>query len=379
MKFETTAGELKTALRTLSKVAQSNFASPILNCVLIDGSLIRACNLDIDIAVTVPVRRAKGSACIPCRPLANLVSHIDAGEVIRIETGEQGATISFSGGRYDLPTMDPADFPSISVDSATARDVDGAALARAINFVAPCVSREETRYYLNGVHLDGDVVVATDGHRLACHPLGFDCGDLTGSIIPIYAVALLANLPPAQRIAVRKDPYPTMEITMAGVVMKIRLIDGNFPDWRRVVPKFEDGSTELALERGKFLRMLRRVSSVTMRGWACGVLAWAGGRVAPAIDRAEVDVSVREHLTADISGAAGSQAFNVRYLTHVLTILRSETVTMRTGDPRGPVLWRGEGDAFVVLMPMRELGKGGEMARGLLADLEAVDQIGAAA
>ena len=124
-----------------------------------------------------------------------------------------------------------------------------------LRLAAICASTEETRYYLNGVyvepHEDGVLLVATDGHRLVC--LHDPDGAATGPAIIRTDKRFLRecktakneSVPRLVRISgtvagVYNDPEWTPD-SVALTQMSDALIDGTFPDWRRIVPEYHEG------------------------------------------------------------------------------------------------------------------------------------------
>jgi DNA polymerase-3 subunit beta len=134
--------------------------------------------------------------------------------------------------------------------------------------VAHAVGKEETRYYLQGVHLeagkDGFTMVATNGHKLLCafQPYGehMPSDHMQSVIIPASLIA---------KIKIKKKAYPWAELTVDGDNLTFdymgetyggKAIDGLFPDWRRVVPGTVSGET--AQFNGDYIATLQKAGNV---------------------------------------------------------------------------------------------------------------------
>lgn len=377
MKFETTAGLLLSGLRALSPVIERRRRStiPILETVRFDGRSISGTDLDIEVTVEVPASRAAGTACIAHRPLLNLVRHIPADEIIAISAGEDGATIAFPGARYDLPSLPASDFPEWPSAEMKQVEFDGAGLKKALVFASRFVSTEATRYYLNGVCLDTHVAVATDGHRLGAHPLGFDGEALERCIIPTKVVRMLTAVGAAKSMAVKTDGFPSMALGFDGMSIRTKLIDGTFPDWPRVVPKFEPDAPRVSFDRSELSRVLARMVSLVNIRQPGITLSWDSGRVV-AVGKEYLQGTVRERLTRSSSTGAGLACFDAWYLRSILSSFPAEKVTLQTNDSGSPSMWRGDGEAYAVLMPMRSADEG--LAKSTLTDWQA-DELGVAA
>jgi DNA polymerase-3 subunit beta len=379
MKLETTASILTKALRQMTAAIGSRNTIPILGTVLIDGNAVRGTDMDVELSISIPATKAGGSIAIDHRSLFALVRNIPGDDTVTVEGGKEGATVSFSSGRYDLPALPASDWPKLVVENTIPAAADGDGLKKALSFTSPFISIEETRYYLNGVCLDGDVAVATDGHRLGCHPAG-DFRAFDRPIIPRKSVGLLTSLPAAKTIEFSTSK-PAASFSFDGATLKTKLIDGTFPDWRRVVPRAEPAS-RLTLDSIQFGRVVRRMAALLKGREAyagCATLVWNGdGRIALVGKRGGGEVAAREYVSgATVEGAPGVASYNAGYVGSLLNAIRSKTVTVSIIDGGHASLWRGDSEAFCLLMPMR--GGDDAFAFATLSEWAHVSAIGRAA
>lgn len=367
MKLETTARVLKSALTVVGRVVERRSTIPILGMVKFAGGAVTGTDLDTEISVKLPASRFEGAACLPLHTLVHLVSHLSPDETVRILAGDQGATVSFSSGRYDLPTSEVAEFPEFAMAEPAPIVLDGERLKKAITFVATFISTEETRYYLNGVHISDDAAVATDGHRLGWHRLGFDGAPFDKAILPRRLVdTLIASPAPKSALLARGR----IGFEMEGMSVRSKLIDGTYPDYRRVIPTMSENAARLAVDRQSFLKMMARLSAMGTERFGAGVtLAWDDERLAVAAKFDFGEATARETLAVLLPSTAGTSTYNARYLASAMRRLRSDVVTMFCEDGGGPSVWRGDDDSFVVLMPMR--GASEDIAANLLTSLQA--------
>lgn len=353
MKLETTAAILTGALRTLSGVIERRNTIPILGTVLFDGNSVRGTDLDLDLSISIPATQAGGSIAIDHRSLYALARNIPGDETVVVEGDNSSATVSFSTGRYDLPSLPASDWPELVVGDTAVAEIDGDALRKALIFTSPFISTEETRYYLNGVCLDGEVAVATDGHRLGCVPTGSDFGSFDRPIIPAKAVRLLASLPAPKAISLATD-RPGISIVTDGARLSAKLIDGTFPDWRRVVPANADKASKVTVDRVGFMKSMARIAAAMGATRPYVTLAFDAARLAVSGTRAG-EMVAREYVSdVEIAGQGQIIAFQARYIADLLKVFASDRVTATITDPNSPTIWRGEnGDAYAVLMPAR--------------------------
>ncbi len=367
MKLETTARILKSALTVVGRVVDKRNTIPILNMVKFADGAVTGTDLDNEVSVKLPSSGFEGAACLPLHLLARLVSHLAPDEIVRISTTDKGATISFSTGRYDVPTIDVDDFPEFTMAEAAPIVLDGERLKKAVTFVSSFISKDETRYYLNGVHISEDAAVATDGHRLGWHPLDFDGGAFGKAILSKRLVdTLIAS--PAPKSALLGNGKVSFE--MEGMSVRSKLIDGTYPDYRRVIPTMSENAARLAVDRRALLKLMARVSAMGAVRFGSGVtLAWDDARMAVAAKFDGGDGTARETLAVLQPSTGGTSTYNSHYLAAAMRCLRSEVVTMFCEDGRGPSVWRGDDESFVVLMPMR--GAHEDIAASLLTGLQA--------
>ncbi|WP_292980433.1 MULTISPECIES: DNA polymerase III subunit beta [unclassified Oceanicaulis] len=163
----------------------------------------------------------------------------------------------------------PEDYPRIDFpDDRSPLPLNGIDLGASLRRVHRCISREEARYYLNGVHFSVDGgqldIVATDGHKLALAHHNVETGwdhalnrEVEGAVNPTgftltrdAVKALLGLIQPGERLDLQLDARRTL-VRIQGVnwALTSKLIDGHYPDYRRVFPDIDPGTTPWAQVR----------------------------------------------------------------------------------------------------------------------------------
>lgn len=363
MLIETTAGELKLALDAVKPAIYRRNTIPILGNVLFRDGAATATNLDLEITVKFSVNRFDGSCTVPHRQLSELVKSLPFDLPIRLQDGgDHGLLVFFKGGRYKLPTLPPADFP-IWPDSDSAMDVatpDGLLVALAA--CEPFISTEETRYYLNGVCFsrgaDGEgLLVATDGHRLIAYEYAHDIeADL---ILPRMALpALFAQGQPEAILAGEKH---MQFLIPGGGRVRSKLIDGDYPDWRRVVPEASPDTMRLTFNPLEMGTVLNRIEKLIGRKNGSGVTisANAAGDVlvvtAAGMDMEECAERLETGSATGWPGASERRCFNSRYLREICRLhCQADQISIIAADGSSPARIVPEKTrALSVLMPMR--------------------------
>ncbi len=361
MKLETTARQLRSALALLSRAVERRNTYPVLGCVHIEGARLRTTNLDHEIAASVPATEAKGETCIDFYRLRGLVSLIAPDEVISIVGGKDAAEIRFAGGRYDLPVMAADGFPNLVKPDAAIFErtslVD-VGFKDAVAFVRKTISNEETRYYLNGfcvsANLDGETcLVTTDGHKMSVAPIALKAGWMQGKIVPRDAASVLVTMPEPESVSYLAGEK--VRFAWPGVTLTSKLIEGTFPDWKRVLPKLDDRSVGLTVDRHAFDAALARAQVVSGKRNAL-TLSFVDGMAVVATSHPDRGTA-REFLPAVAATNAGQGAvvsFDPAYMRALIGLIREERVRIAFADNGAPMKLTAPGSKrWAILMPMR--------------------------
>jgi DNA polymerase-3 subunit beta len=223
------------------------------------------------------------------------------------------------------------------------------------------VSTDETRYSLNGVFIeqgDGGTVrmVATDGHRLAFEEKAVGSLGLTkGVILPRKGLSELKKLLETGDEGVVSLGFKDNMglVTKDKIELFMRLIDGDFPDYTKVIPK---GNPYIAkVEHDELLQALRRVSILSSERYKGIKMEFGDGRVSISANNPDLGEAVEE-IEAEYTGKPLSIGFNARYLIDVLAVLGGDgEIDVELKDELSPGIIRkiGVESYLYVLMPMR--------------------------
>lgn len=364
---------LLPALALAVRAVERRNTIPILSNVLLRagaGSLtMTGTDLDTEIAVTrkCAVEGEAVEVTLPAHSLHDIVRKLPEGSEVRLAAGEDDRwTVSAGRARFRLPFLPASDFHEMSTgDFSHGFDVAAAALKAMLETVRFAISTEETRYYLNGIHWHEDdegsllVAVATDGHRLAkttC-PMPEGGAGMPGVIIPRKTVEVVSRMLP-EKGEVRIDLSDskirfTMEDDAGVVTLVSKLIDGTFPDYRRVVPA--GNPNRFTISRAQMADAIDRVITISSGKGNAVKHAFAGDGLTLTTNNPDAG-SAEEGLP--IMAAEGDPVeigFNGKYCLDLLAAAGGEEVIFELGDPGSPALVRpaAGGPALFVLMPMR--------------------------
>lgn len=225
---------LRKALALVSPAVTKASTLPILSSIRVrTGSIIAS---DLTMQVTAAVN-GKGDAidiCLPAdklRAAAGLVS-----EKITLDIEGRFCTIKAGKSRFKVPYLDGADFPAIEETDPEAEFETTAAMHAAIGRVIYTAAVGDVRHYLNGVFLEGRdgelTATATDGNGAATIRLGSNPKTF-GAILHTATAELLSKSAPGT-LGISRNTL-VLQSDEARIVAKN--IDGNYPDWRRIMPR----------------------------------------------------------------------------------------------------------------------------------------------
>src|SRR5882762_2293216 len=264
MKVTVERADLLKSLSHVHRVVERRNTIPILSNVLLRSKLTelssKATDLDLEVIETVTAEVNPGGATtVPAHMFYEIVRKLPEGAQIVLESSGDRAMIAIRAGRtrFTLQTLPESDFPDLAAGELTHKFTVGAVdLKRLIDKTQFAISTEETRYYLNGIYLHavsaGNQMmlraVATDGHRLAQFELAAPPGaeGMPSVIVPRKTVGEVQRLIDnnAGEVTIELSPSK-IRLTVDGVVLTSKLIDGTFPDYTRVIPLGNDKRLEV--------------------------------------------------------------------------------------------------------------------------------------
>jgi len=323
-----------------------------------------------------------GTTTLPATKLKDICKSLPAQAQINLATQENERCLLTSGkSRFTLGTLTSEDYPSLgNPENITPLTISRNRLIDLIHKTQFAMAIQDVRYYLTGMLFDVSqqqlTTVATDGHRLALARSVIDVSaDLSmQAILPRKAVIELERLASELgKMLGEQDNQVTLsfgreflqvnlpfgDVDSAGqvnqnlmVTFTARLIDGKFPDYRRVMPSNTD---KLALfNQEKMTDVLRRVAILSNEKSRGVVFNFASdGMVEVRANNAEQDEAV-EMIQAKYQGEPMELSFNAAYLQDVLGVIQGD-LQMHMSQSNASVLVNQLNDEFhqYVIMPMR--------------------------
>ena len=372
MKFKIGKSVIFKSLTHLQGIVDKKNSLPILSNILIEAknnSLVLS-STDMDISVVEKISCdviEDGSTTLNAQLFYDVVRKLqDDSEIEIISNDSKILTIRSNGSRFSLACLPTEDFPIIEQSfEGTSVKINSKVLYKLIDKTKFAISNEETRYFLNGLYFNLEnidknqstnlILVCTDGHRLAkfSYQLNEKVDDLPGVIIPKKTINELYKL--------LSDTDHDIEISLSSnkivfyiknLIFISKLIDGSFPDYKRVIPS--DNSNILEINRQKLFSAVDRVSTVA-------------NEKSPVIkfkllnDIVNLNTINNENSTAteDIKikyqGDEIEIGFNSKYILDIVNNLEDEVVTIKLKDNSSPIIAteKSNTNLVYVLMPMR--------------------------
>ncbi len=322
---------------------------------------LAATDMEVSLRASLEAQVAdEGAVVVPGRLLLDIARSLPDSDV-SIEHKPEEAVVVVSAGTatYRLHTYSAEDFPRLpDVDSVSFHAIDRDALVETIGRVGRSASRDESRPVLTGILVrfePGKVVMAaTDSYRLAVKET-----PVAGSLPELEAIIPARALQELARIAGGTDEVQLgmlenhVVFGADGTWLTTRRIDGQFPNYRQLLP--EQFEHELQLPREELLEVVRRVSLMAQRNSPLR-LRFADGELTVSAVTQDVG-EAREALPAPYSSDALEIGFNADFLRDGLESVDADSIKFKLISPLRPAVLEGESDDYVYLiMPIRLAG-----------------------
>ncbi len=360
--------DLLHGLYLVQGVVERRTPQPILTHVLIeaDGESVSMSATDMEVGLRCRITasvKGKGTVTANARKLYEIAREVTAEEVTLKASAAGWVDLLAGRSKFKVVSLDPKDFPALPLgpgaSTGTNIKIASGTLREMIDKTLFAVSTDETRFNLSGVYLesgdDGLRMVATDGHRLAMIERALKAPALPkGVIMPRKGLVEVRKLLEQEEaelslVIAEKD----VRVQTPEVAFFMRLIEGEFPDYKQVIP----GSTrsKVRMNREDFLGALRRIALLASERSHGVRLGLQKGTLEVAASNPEQG-EASEDIEVSYNGEPMTVGFNARYLLDVLGVhAAGDMMELGLTDEVGPGVLQGSQDATFtyVLMPMR--------------------------
>jgi DNA polymerase-3 subunit beta len=367
MKFTAERDKLLRAVNQALLTVERRNTIPILSNVRIeatDGALsVTATDLDLQVSTRVTATiEESGGVTVPAHLLHEVLRELPGGAQVEMAFNPLSARADLVSGRsrFKLAALPVEDFPIMALKAeAAAVECSAPSLSAALNKVAFAQSTEVHRAYLMGVLVEQDGgalrLTATDGNCLATTLLAEAkaAEEFSRPIVPSKFIAAIAKITADSDQGVRlRFAERQLEVAVGETVLLGKLIEGTFPDWRRVVPS--QNPHRLTIGAKAFVEAVRRAGAVASE-------KVRAVRLSLSADKATFSVTSPENGEAIEEAPAAWDAppievgFNAQFLLATVAAQGGEEVQVDLADPVAPALFTNPADTSAqwVVMPRR--------------------------
>ncbi len=361
MKFKVEKSNLINAIQTVQSVITTKSTLPILANILIEAQAdtlkLTATDLDIGITCVIPVDTQEvGAITIPAKRFSDIVKEFPL-EMISITTKKNNqVTIDSNLCQFKIMGLLKEEFPKLPEfkDQKVIKIAQGV-FKQMLLLTVFAVSLDETRYVLNGILFKiskGSLtLVSTDGKRLAVaeRKLAIELEIDITMIVPLKTIQELnRNLRDDGELSLVVSSNQAL-FDLGGVGIVSRLIEGEFPDYKQVIPVASDNKMKVA--RNQLLLAVKRAALLATPDYQAVKLEIFKNKLV--ISKSTPDVGeFHEELAVEYQGRELVIGFNPIYLIDILKNLNEETINLELTDGEKPGVIRISGYVYIVL-PMR--------------------------
>jgi len=361
-------------LKGLAKVqgiVEKRNTIPILANVLIEAGesaiQITATDLEVGMQASYPAQiKSSGKVTVSAKKLFEIIKELPEGEVSFAAKENCWIEIRCGKALFNIVGLSAEEFPYFpQAEQQQFVSFPGALVSDLLEKTTFSMSNDESKYNLNGIYfqslkLDGRQIlrlVATDGHRLAMVQRDLEVATIAelekGVIFPKKGIYELKKVAEEGEGDIQLGFLDNNAMIKKGqTVVIMRLVDGEFPDYKRVIPQQSEHKAVVACQ--PFFHALRRMAILSSEKSRGVKLVLKKGNLEISSSNPEFG-DAREDLEIDYAGQEISIGFNARYLLDILQAQKQEQIILQIRDNMSPGLITPEEDKdyLAVIMPMR--------------------------
>ncbi|MFH0826206.1 MAG: DNA polymerase III subunit beta [Pseudomonadota bacterium] len=365
MLFKIEREKLLEALARITPIAEKRSPLPILSHVLIETmeSTLKLSATDLEVGLQVFLgceSQDAGQIAAPAKKMFEIVRELASGTLTVEQTESGRITISSGHSVFHLAGMDPGDYPAwASFEDMELSPINAGRFVRMIDKTLFAASTDDSRHNLNSVLLEPEEeqvrMVATDGHRLAMMVDSLKLPVVERTLIPRKSLTEMKRVLEGvsdKGISVGFD-RKNMVIRTERFLMTLRLLDGEYPDYNKVLP--DTGEHVVRADRARLVQSLKRVA-VLSSDRNRGVDVTVGpGRLECMVTHPDLG-NAKDVMEVDYDGDEFPFMVNVGYLLEALGVIDSEQISLEYLSEKAPIVLRPypAETYFNLVMPMRK-------------------------
>lgn len=363
MKFTCQKSELVSALRIIGKAVSSNPQSPILAGVYleaIDENTIELRGTDHELGIVVNITadiEERGRVILSAKYFQDIVSSM-SGETVTLFADEEKTIANVSSGTatFDILSMS-GEFPSVRMNEGNVNfKIKSDVFARLVQKTAFACSKDDKRPIFTGCYTeinDDDIALAaTNTHRLSVQKEKIEGAQGSHHYIipsrPLMEIARIFSSEVAEDIAVACTDK-RISFTQGKIHITLRLIEGAFPDYRRVIPA--SFNTKVKLKTSDFTRAVERVSLIARHDdYKIMRFDFVGDEVIISSDNPQIG-RAQEKVAVEKEGDDIIISFNYSYVSDVLKTIDSDEFYISLNESLKPAsVVEPDNDSFIYII-----------------------------
>ncbi|MGP1595084.1 MAG: DNA polymerase III subunit beta [Treponema sp.] len=365
MKFTFTKEALLKEMAIAQEIISNKNAISILSNVLLIAEnntlTIRATDIKVSFETKIPVDIVEeGTTTVFCDKFTSIIASLPSGEIEAEQKDKKLYIKSISKkAQFSLKTISDVDFPAlIEPENIEFFEISSKELKDMITQTVFAVSDDETRYFMNGSFMEKKedylLFAATDGRRLAFskHDFGTAIPDFKGVIVPPKILSIIQKRAPDEGLIALGVDEKNIFVRFGSYKFTSSLIDGQFPNYERVIPEKQDYYFET--DRNDLIQALKRVALLVEQKSKRIFLKIASDTLTISSTENELGTA-NEEITCQYEGEETTIAVNYTYLEEPLKVIGSERIRIEFTDPMRAVTLRPEPaeNFFHIVMPMQ--------------------------
>jgi DNA polymerase III subunit beta len=359
--------QLVAGLQSVQNVVSSRTTLPILSNVLLraEGNKLELTATDLDVTISCSVEatvKKPGATTLPVKKLAGIAKEL-ASQEIDLEVDEKSfCSVRAGSSFFKIRGLGPEEFPPMPKFKDDKKiTLPQEKIRSMLKKTSFAISTDESRYVLNGIFFSLKehklTMVATDGRRLALvdEEVELGSGSQGEFIVPAKAVNELTRLLQDKgdveiTFSDNQAAFTLMDEKEKKILLITKLIEGNYPNYRQVIPA--ETRERVTMAREEFLHALRRAEIMTSEKQNSVKLSFVKNSLAITANTPDVG-EARETMAINYKGKEVSIAFNPTYIIEPLSALDTDEVFLELIDELSPGVLKINGPFLYVVMPMR--------------------------
>lgn len=366
MKFTLTREQLLTPLQWVAGVVERRQTLPILSNVLLKLKktelLLTGTDLEVQqqgrVELDADAVTEVGEITVPARKLMDICRTLTEKSQLEITLDHPKLIIRSGRSRFTLNTLPADEFPCMEeLPGEMEFSLDQQQLRALIEQTQFAMAQQDIRHYLNGmlweIKKNSLSMAATDGHRLAFGTLNCSVDGDTQIIVPRKGMLELSRIlnDTEQKIDVFAGTNQ-LRVRTHDCIFTTKLIDGRYPDYRKVIPK--SGDKILIVDRDLLKQALNRVAVLSNEKFR-GIRLELRNDLLRMVSHNPEQEEAEEELGVNYRMADLDMGFNVTYLLEAISSLPTGNVRFTFADESNALKIEAESghDRIYVVMPMQ--------------------------